>query len=170
MIELPSRAVHDYLLQFGVAAVFITSTGKIGVARNLSRACPIVSAWWVQDRATAEQILVAVGEHPPSSVDGATRAVRAAAERLGVGLSEHATVMARAKAATAKLDARLKAAQNDGLLSTFNSEFRRRRLAARSAGKRFMPYAVAQRRLRRLLAAAAAGAPMPELMRAVFEG
>jgi Protein of unknown function (DUF3631) len=48
-------------------------------------------------------VLVAVGERHPESVEAATRAVEAAATRLGVALNEHATVLARARAAVAKL-------------------------------------------------------------------
>jgi hypothetical protein len=60
MIEPPSRAVRDYLAQFGVVAIFITRSGK--------------------------------------------RAILAAAGRLGVTLTEHTTVMRRAKAAVGELD------------------------------------------------------------------
>jgi hypothetical protein len=58
VIELPSRAVRDYLAQFGVVAIYITSTGILGVGRDLARAAPLAVAWWVRDRSTAEQILV----------------------------------------------------------------------------------------------------------------
>ena len=83
MIELPSRAVRDYLGQFGVAATFVTSTGKLGAGRNLARAAPVEVAWWVFDRASAEAVLTAVGEEHPQTVEAATAAVVAAAARLG---------------------------------------------------------------------------------------
>jgi hypothetical protein len=76
--------------------------------------------------------------------------------------------MVRAKAATPKLGARLTVAQQTGALRFFNTEYRRRRLAARAAGVRFMSYGEARRRLRQALAGAAAGTPMPDLIAAVF--
>ena len=51
------------------------------------------------------------------------------------------------------------------MLSFFNREYRVRRLAAHAAGRSFLPYAEAHRRLRRALASAAATGSMPELLR-----
>jgi hypothetical protein len=56
------------------------------------------------------------------------------------------------------------------MLSFFNREYRVRRLAAHAAGRSFLPYAEAHRRLRMALASAAATGSMPELMHQVFEG
>jgi hypothetical protein len=170
MIEPPSRAVRDYLAQFGVVAIFITRSGKIAVGHNLSRAAPVVAAWWVSDRAAAEQVLIAIGSNHPSTVEGAARAILAAAGRLGVTLTEHTTVMRRAKAAVGELDTCLAAVNAADMLSFFNREYRVRRLAAHAAGRSFLPYAEAHRRLRRALASAAATGSMPELMHQVFEG
>jgi hypothetical protein len=141
MITLP-RAVADYLSEFHLAAIYISSGGKIGVATpaRLSRLGPVV-VWWVRDRATAEQILTAIGTRHPMSAEGAARAVHAAADRLGVVLSEHSDVMQRAKLATAKIDERLAAAQD---------------AATAHAG------------LRKAIAATAATDSMPALMAAVF--
>jgi hypothetical protein len=50
------------------------------------------------------------------------------------------------------------------MLSFFNREYRVRRLAAHAAGRSFLPYAEAHRRLRMALASAAATGSMPELM------
>jgi hypothetical protein len=166
----PSRAVRDYLAQFGVVAIFITRSGKIAVGHNLSRAAPVVAAWWVSDRAAAEQVLIAIGSNHPSTVEGAARAILAAAGRLGVTLTEHTTVMRRAKAAVGELDTCLAAVNAADMLSFFNREYRVRRLAAHAAGRSFLPYAEAHRRLRMALASAAATGSMPELMHQVFEG
>jgi hypothetical protein len=94
----------------------------------------------------------------------------ATAGRLGVTLTEHTTVMRRAKAAVGELDTCLAAVNAAGMLSFFNREYRVRRLAAHAAGRSFLPYAEAHRRLRRALASAAATGSMPELMHQVFEG
>jgi hypothetical protein len=65
MVELPSRSVRDYLAQFGVTAIYITCSCMLGVGCDLARAGPVAAAWLVRDRARAEQILVAIGEHHP---------------------------------------------------------------------------------------------------------
>jgi hypothetical protein len=93
MIEPPSRAVRDYLAQFGVVAIFITRSGKIAVGHNLSRAAPVVAAWWVSDRAAAEQVLIAIGSNHPSTA--AARMARAAPSTGRLGPAERA---ARARA------------------------------------------------------------------------
>ena len=59
--------------------------------------------------------------------------------------------------ATSLAAAEVAAAHDRGDLKLFNSEFRRRRTAARAAGERFMSDAEAMRRLRRELACVAAG-------------
>jgi hypothetical protein len=43
-------------------------------------------------------VLTAIGEHHPSTVDGASKAILQAAARLEVVLSEHSTVLQRVKA------------------------------------------------------------------------
>jgi hypothetical protein len=54
-------------------------------------------------------------------------------------------------------------------LKFLNSECKRRRLEATKAGKKFLPYPEAQRRLRNAMATTAATGSMPEIMRAVFD-
>jgi cytochrome P450 len=60
--------------------------------------------------------------------------------------------------------------QGNRTLAFFNAEYRRRQIAARAACKGFMSYGEAHRRLRKALAAAAAGGSMPELLQQVFGG
>jgi hypothetical protein len=169
VIEPPSRAVRDYLAQFGVVAIYVTSTGTLGVGRDLARAAPIAAAWWVRDRHTAEQILVAIGEEQPATVAQATAEVLAAANRLGAVLSEHGAVMARAQAAIDQLSAKLSTAQANGDLKFFNRAYRQYRLGCQQRGEHAMAYGVARAKLRKLLAGAAAGAPVSDLVAAVFE-
>jgi hypothetical protein len=64
--------------------------------------------------------------------------------------------MVRARAAAAKIEARMKGAQRSGTLAAFDSEYRRRRLDAASRRRRFMTYAQAQARLRTALGKVAA--------------
>jgi hypothetical protein len=78
------------------------------------------------------------------------------------------TVLARAATATDGLNGKLDAAQANGVLAFFNSEYRKRRLAARHSGKGFMSYGAARSRLTRTLSGAAATGSVPALMAAVF--
>ena len=131
-------------------------------ARGLSPASRISAAWWTQGRAAAESVLVAIGEHHPGTLEGATRAVLQAPARLGV-------VLARARAAIGKLDGKLAAAQQLGDLRFFNRAYKRYRLDCLRRGGRPMPYGTAVAKLRKALAGAAAGAPITSLLGQVFE-
>jgi hypothetical protein len=94
MIEPLRRGERDYLAQFGVTAIYITCSCMLGVGRDLARVGPVAAAWWVASRREAEQVLVAIGERHPATVDEATRELLAAAARLDVVLSEHTVVLA----------------------------------------------------------------------------
>jgi hypothetical protein len=157
MIAPITRDVADYLRSFDLAVVFITPAGRIGTARGLSPPGRISAAWWTQGRAAAESVLVAIGEHHPGTLEGATRAVLQAAARLGV-------VLARARAAIGKLDGKLAAAQQLGDLRFFNRAYKRYRLDCLRRGGRPMPYGTAVAKLRKALAGAAAGAPITSLL------
>ena len=64
-------------------------------------------------------------------LDGASRA-------LAVALTDHATILARAKHAVAKIEASMAWAETSGVLHEFNQEYRRWRLEAQRRGDRFM--------------------------------
>ncbi len=77
--------------------------------------------------------------------------VPTAAARLHVQLTEHARVAERVALKTKQLNAALNQAASAGVLKFFNAEYRRRQ-AAFAAGKKFMPYPKAQKRLRQVVA------------------
>ncbi len=81
----------------------------------------------------------------------------AAAQQLGIALTEHEEAVARARAAVIRINAMLNEAHARGDLKFFNAEFHRRRVAARAVGVRFMSYGAAMQRLRKELATVAAG-------------
>ena len=170
VIEPLSRCTSDYLAQFSVCAICITSGAEIVIASpaSLGRASA-VCAWWTRDRRAALEVVQAIDEACPVSIDQAIAEVGAAADRLGAVLSDHAVVLQRAGAAVRELDLRLEAAQSSGTMAFFNSEFRKRRLSAAKSGVKFIPYWEARRRLRQVLASAAAGRSVSELMQAVFD-
>jgi hypothetical protein len=169
MIEPLSRAVRDYLAGFNLGAILVSSTGEISVARDLARVSSVAALWWTRDRATAHQVVRAIGERHPGSVEAAVAEIQAAAVRVDVVLSEHSVVVvARAQAAAEQLQGKLEAARQSGGLAFLNREYQRRRLEAERLGRRFMSYGEAQRRLRKALVSAAATGSMPEIMAAVF--
>jgi hypothetical protein len=76
-------------------------------------------------------------------------------------LTDHATVLARAKAAVAKIEAGMAWAQRTGVLHELNQESRCRRLEAQRRGERFMGYTQATARLRRAITKVAATGRAP---------
>jgi hypothetical protein len=166
-----SKPVRDYLSEFNLGCILVSSTGEIQVvgANHLARMSSVAALWWTQDRATAHQVVRAIGEQRPGSLEKATAEILAAAKRIDAVLSEHSTVLARAQAALSQLDGKLAAAQRAGDLKFFNQSYRQYRLDCKERGEHGMPYNVALAKLRKILAGAAAGAQVPDLVAAVFE-
>jgi hypothetical protein len=199
-LELPDAGVQRYLRRFNIGAVYIIagSSGfpciigsgtdlatELAAARNAWPKGPhppvLAAAWWCFDLRTAQQIamwalasdLRQVKRDGPRfvvTVSEATVAITAAAGRLHFRLTDHAAVLARAKAAGVDLEGKLTAAQDEGQLKEFNQEYQRRRLAANTVGRRFISYQEARARLRALLAATAAGKFTGNVIQRVFEG
>jgi hypothetical protein len=131
------RAVADYIAAFDLAAACRYRDGRLGVTRNPKGA---EAAWWCE-AGKAGPVIRAARRHSGD--------ITAAARALGVALTEHATVLARAKHAVAKIEAGMAWAQRSGVLHEFNQEYRRRRLEAQRRGERFMGYGQATALLRR---------------------
>jgi hypothetical protein len=142
---------------------------------------PVLAAcWWVFDKRTAQQItsLAVASDLRQARKDGsrfsvnlaeASAAIVAAASRLHFRLTDHGTVMGRVRTAGIALEEKLAAAQDAGLLREFNKEYQRRRRAAAMTGRKFMYYSEARARFRAVLAAAASGKPVGDVLLAVFD-
>jgi hypothetical protein len=158
LISALPREAKDYLGAFGIAAVVIYRDGRIGVSRDPAGA---VAAWWVE----ADQAEGVVKQARKNGGD-----ILAASRKLGVTLTAHDVVIARAKAATARVDNALSEAQACGDLQFFNREYKRRRTAAAAAGQSFMSYGQARTRLHKTIAtvAASGGALTRALIESVF--
>ena len=169
MIEPFPRAVRDYLASFGLGCILVRPDGEVQVARSLAHTSSAAACWWTRDRATAHQVVRAIGAHVPPSLEAAVAELKAAAARCDVVLSEHSVVIARAQTALDQLDRKLETARSAGDLQWFNRAYKQYRLDAQGRGQGFMPYGTAMARLRKLLAAAAAGAQVSDLAAAVFE-
>lgn len=161
MIEPLPRGARDYVAKLG--CIHINTAGRLRAGRPPRDA---VAAWWCEDPEMAATIARTVPRS--ASVEEASAELQSFASRNGITLTDHTTVLARAGAAAVELDRRLEAAKASGLLSFFNSEYRRRREAAKAAGRGFMNYNAAYGRLRRAIASAADGTPTPDLLAVVF--
>jgi hypothetical protein len=154
-IEPLSPAVRDYLHAFELTAIAVSAEGHIRMMRD-----PVgASAEWCE-AGKAGAMLRAARQRGGD--------ISAAACSLGVALTDHATALARAKFAVARIEAGIAWAQRSGVLHEFNQEFRRRRLEAQGRGEQFMGYAQATARLRRAIAKVASGVPA-SIVREVFE-
>jgi hypothetical protein len=199
-LELPDAGVQRYLRRFNIGAVYIIAGSAgfpciIGSGTDLAselaaarKAWPkdlgppvLAAAWWCFDLRAAQQVVMLAlasdlrqvkrdGSRFALTSSEATVAITASAGRLHFRLTDHAAVLARAKAAGVELESKLTAAQDAGQLSEFNREYQRRRLAANTVGQRFISYQEARARLRALLAATAAGKVTGNVIQRVFEG
>jgi hypothetical protein len=178
MIEWPDRQTEAYLKPFNLAVIVIASSRDgclIDSARDLGAAQAairqrglqdITAAGWAENIDVARQA-VEVALHELRQVQGrdgklaveagfAVEVIGRVAKRLEIRLTDHATLMARAKAASAQLGVKLDGARVTGDLQFFNKEFKRRRRAAEASGQRFMTYNQALARLRAAMAGHAA--------------
>jgi hypothetical protein len=101
-IEPLSAAVRDYLRAFDLTAIAVMRDGRTSAMPNPVGAS---AAWWVQG-SKAEPVMRAARRHRGD--------IPTAARALGVALTEHATVLSRAKAAVAKIEAGMAWAQRTG--------------------------------------------------------
>jgi hypothetical protein len=103
------RPVMDYIAAFDLAAVCRYPDGRTAVARNPAGA---QAAWWCET-VKARPVIREARRHSGD--------IPAAARALGVALTEHATVLARAKAALAKIEAGMAWAQRSGVRAQVQS-------------------------------------------------
>jgi hypothetical protein len=152
------RAIKDYAASFNIVAVCAYRDGRIGVSRDPVGA---TAAWWVEAELAGgliRQVRQNGGDIPTT------------AQKLGVLLTDHSTVLTRASAATSRIENALSQAQARGDLKFFNAAYKRRRAEAKRAGKSFMSYAQARERLARAIASTAAegGTVKAKLIAGVF--
>jgi hypothetical protein len=165
-LPLPNRRERTYLSAFRIAAVHISVPPSgpitIGAVHDLARAPPVVvAAWWCVDLAIAEAVVdqatgVDLRGRSARSTDAAAVAIVTAARRMGVRLSEHASVLARARMATKKIAERVEQATAAGDMKFFNLLFQQRRKAAALEGRK-LDYGACRQRFEAALAHVAAG-------------
>jgi len=172
--ELPRGAEREYLIVFGVAAIYIGTipAGEpcvVGATRDLEKSSAglqerwpgagITAAFWVTDRDIAEAIAGEVnGMLPRDSTKGriAVRGERArseiedVAEQWNIPLTNHDAAMARVKWAVRRVSDELQYANGSGGLGWFNAAYREWRFNAKKVGQG-MSYTEALARLRKVV-------------------
>ena len=169
--EIPHGAEREYLIIFGVAAVYIgtSSIGEpciVGATRDLNLTLrgmqrkwlrwEISCAYWVKDRDIAEAIAAEVSGALPHDqedrlavrAETAARQIEAVARDWNILLTNHAAAMARVKSAVRHVQEVIDAANATGQLAWFNAAYRVWRLDAKKIGCG-MSYAEARARLRK---------------------
>jgi hypothetical protein len=141
---LPTPLGPNTSRAFSLAAIARYRDGRLGCTRHPAGA---QSAWWCG--ASDVGVIIKVARQMGGDVPGAALA-------LGLTATEHHIVVERADAAIERIEAGVADAGRNGDLQFFNSEYRRRRIAAAEQGRGFMSYRVAETRLRRALADAVA--------------
>ena len=167
VLRLPRAAEREYLAIYGIVAVYVAAlpfgNAQVGITRDLLHSLlalrrefsgtHITCAYWVKDRDEARLIARQVN-HDLLSIEAtpsaAKRCVESAAARMNIPLTEHDTVLLRARSAVAYIEQKIDEAQANGELSWFNREYRAWRIEAKQHG-RSMSYAQARARLRRQL-------------------
>lgn len=169
--EIPSGADREYLIVFGVAAIYVGTIPRgepcvVGASRDLDKTydamqerwpwSEISCAFWVKDRDTAEAIANEVNGVLPHDLDGrlavraerARRMIEVVADEWKITLTNHYAAMARVQSAVRRVEETIGEANARGDLAWFNSAYRDWRVEAKKVG-RVMSYTEALARLRR---------------------
>ena len=171
VLRLPRAAEREYLATYGIVAVYVAALPSgpslAGVTRDLLHTelalrrrwfgMQLTCAYWVKDKAEARLILrevrasLAHGDGLLAANARTTqRRIENAAAHIGIPITEHDTVLLRARSAVAYIEQKIEEAQANGELRWFNREYRAWRIEAKQHG-RSMSYAQARARLRRKL-------------------
>lgn len=163
--ELPHGAEREYLIVFGVAAIYIATAPSgepaiVGASRDLERtqraiqakrpSFEITAAFWVKDRHAAEKIASAVNAGLRHDTRGETAAqlIETVAAEREIVLTYHEAVMERVHVAVERVATKISESNASGELAWFNAAYREWRLEAKNFGLG-MSYAEARARLRK---------------------
>ena len=153
MVPPLDAQVRRHVSRFDVIALVLYRDGRIGTSRDPQNA---EFAFWLEAQHAGAVLRLArvKGDIP------------AAAQRLGLKVTDHHTMIVRARCGRA---ARPRSCPSKGRwrVAVFNAEYQRRRLAAREAGQGFVSYPAAQSGLRKALVGIAAG-DRPGIVARVF--
>lgn len=168
-LQLPRGAEREYIAVSNIVAVYVAALPSgpafVSYSRDLLHslltlrhrwpALQITAAFWVQAKSDARLICREVNCRLAQGQQGllvanaktAQRKVENVAAHMGIVLTDHDTVLIRARAAVAYIEQQIAQAQASGQLHEFNRAYRSWRLQAKQYG-RSMSYAEARARLR----------------------
>ena len=164
---LPRGAEREYLTVYGVVAVYVaqlpTGEAMFGTSRDLLQSlqairrhhagAAIVCAYWAKNADEAQRVCQEAMRDSEGVLMNA-RTVQArieiAGDRMNLALTDHETIMQRARMAVEYVEGKIAEAQAAGELRWFNRAFREWRIEANARG-RTMSYAEARGRLRRAI-------------------
>lgn len=171
-LHLPKAAEREYIATSGICAVYVAALpagpAYVGISRDLLHtlralrhrwpALLITAAFWMQAKSDARLICREVNRCLAQGQQGllvanaktAQRKVENVAAHMGIVLTDHETVLTRARTAVAYIEQQIEQAQAAGQLHEFNRAYRSWRLQAKQFG-RTMSYAEARARLRQKL-------------------
>lgn len=171
-LKVPKAAEREYIATSGIVAVYVAALpagpAYVGISRDLLHtlralqhrwpAIRIISASWLQDKTLARLICREVNRSLAQGQRGllvanakaAQRHVENTAAHMGIALTDHETVLARARSAVDYIEQQIEQAQAAGQLTWFNKAYRSWRLEAKQYG-RSMSYSEARARLRQKL-------------------
>jgi hypothetical protein len=155
-IPTVTNSVLSYFHRFDLSSIARTRDGRLVATKDPTG---YESAWWMRAADVGPVLARARADHAD---------VPAAAVALRVKAIEHSAAVQRAEELVARLDARLKSAQQSGALRQFNVAYGRYRRARLDAGEPAMGYSAARARLRKAMVEAAAGKASPGFVRRVF--
>ena len=197
-LALPNKLAAEYLAKWDIAAIAILApppglpcqpSATIDIAEALAgvrKSWPadleqpaLVRAWWTSGIRPAQSVLSLVLacdlrgyplDHGRLGVpiSKLSEAITSAAARLRIGLTDYEVGLARTGAATERIEHLVDEAQVAGILKPFNQEYRRRRQATRIQGLPYINYSTARSRLEAVLARAASGKPVGDIIEAAL--
>lgn len=126
---------HDLM---PIAVANVGGVAEIYVGCQVDWSKPFAAAWWVADPDQAARLLA---DMPGSAdVDTAIRRILLAAERSRIRITEHATMLERARAAVVLIDKRIQEMQKSGAMRAVNEEYQDHRLFNKERGRGVKPY------------------------------
>jgi hypothetical protein len=171
-LKVPRGAEREYIAASGIVAIYVAALPsgptRVGMSRDLLHSLLairrrwmgtiITCAYWLQSETDARLIMREVYNSLAHGNEGllvanaktAQRRIENVAAHMGILLTDHGTVLQRARCAVQYIEQQIEQAQANGELSWFNAAYREWRLQARSQG-RTMVYAEARARLRRAM-------------------
>jgi hypothetical protein len=148
-----TKAAVAYLTASGATAITITEIDGVCAFHVGTKIDPgAVSVQWLPET-NARAVVRQARKHAGSSPDAATAmgALKQAADTLRATLTPHDVAMSRAGQAAARIEAYIESMRAKGAMREFTRMYQRRRMEAAANGQGFMPFKVAELRLRRAL-------------------